>query len=227
MGELCRHVLSVRKLVHELYDSQSRRDVPFHGWHHVHFVAEKSAEFAKELGADPGIVRIAAYVHDVNYLVAPRGGAGEGKSIRQRILQEAGLTREAIDRVEEIVLAAETRSRDDQISAEAMALSDADTLFKALPITPVKLAPLYMYETGRSLRELAEKIVHEQAPLDEQGIYFYSESAKRYEPWAKANLQLWTHILAALNDTSIESLIDEVDDYSRKIGLPLTRSQKS
>jgi uncharacterized protein len=220
MSDLSEHVSAVRKLVQDFYASQSR-EVPFHGWHHVKFVAERSNEFAEELGADPAMVAIAAYVHDVNYLLAPRSGARKGVELRREILIEAGLTPEIVQEVEEIVVSAETHSRNGDISAEAMALSDADTLFKALPITPVKLAPLYMYETGRSLRELANKIVREQTPLRDQGIYFYSESAKkRYQAWAEVNLQLWSFMLEAIKEPSIAALVNEVDDYAKKIGLP-------
>jgi uncharacterized protein len=101
------------------------------------------------------------------------------------------------------------------ISAEAMALSDADTLFKAHPITPVLLAPLYMQETGSSLGELAQKIVGEQVPLRDDGIYFYSESAKKkYESWGDANLALWSCIQEALDDPSVRELIEQVEKYT-------------
>ena len=99
--------------------------------------------------------------------------------------------------------------------AREFALSDADTLFKALPITPVILAPLYMRETGQSVSELAQKIVGEQVPLNDDGIYFYSESAKkRYEEWGEANLALWVCIRDALADPSVVELIGQVEQYT-------------
>jgi uncharacterized protein len=100
-----------------------------------------------------------------------------------------------------------------------MALSDADTLFKALPITPVVLAPLYMRETGKTLRELADKIVGEQVPLRDDGIYFYSDSAKKkYESWGETNLALWVGIRDALDDPSVLDLIEQVGQYTKISG---------
>lgn len=198
-----------------LYSRQTR-EVPFHGWHHVSFVAEKAGQFAEELGADPATVEIAALVHDVNYLVDTRGDASVGARLRRNILEDVGLPEGSILLIEDIVVSSETRVRGRHISREAMALSDADTLFKALPITPVVLAPLYMRETGRSVRELAEKIVREQVPLRSDGIYFYTESAKkRYEGRGDANLTLWSCILDALDDPSVVELIEKVEKYTK------------
>jgi uncharacterized protein len=199
----------------KLYALQTR-EVPFHGWHHVKFVAVNARRFAIELGADMVRTEIAALVHDVNYLVAARSDAADGETLRHDILAEVGMTNYAISTIEDIVVTAETQSRGKDISPEAMALSDADTLFKALPITPVVLAPLYMRETGSSLRELAEKIVGEQVPLRDNGIYFYSDSAKKkYERSGDINLELWTSILDALDDVSVIELVQEVAKYTK------------
>jgi uncharacterized protein len=155
-------------------------------------------------------------VHDVNYLVAARSNASAGADLRQQILRDVGLAEISISLIESVVVAAETHSRGRDISPEAMALSDADTLFKALPITPVVLAPLYMRETGRSIGELAEKIVLEQVPLQADGIYFYSESAKKkYECWGDVNLTLWSLILDSLDDPSVREVIERVEKYTR------------
>jgi uncharacterized protein len=208
------YVQPVRKAITELYAGQTR-EVPFHGWHHVRFVAHKARSFAEELRANPALVEIAALVHDVNYLVTTRGGASDGRRLRSKVLAGVGLDEEDISRIECIVSESETRARGRDISAEAMALSDADTLFKALPITPVVLAPLYMQETGRSLGELARKIVGEQVPLRDDGIYFYSDSAKKkYESWGDANLALWSCIQEALEDPSVLELIEQVEKYT-------------
>jgi uncharacterized protein len=215
MQDLADYIGPVRKILADLYAGQARA-VPFHGLHHVNFVARKTRDFAEELGADIATAEIAALVHDVNYLVDARGNASAGSLLRNKILKNAGLSKAAISVIEDTVASAETRVRGHDISREAMALSDADTLFKALPITPVVLAPLYMRETGRSVRELAEKIIGEQVPLRDSGIYFYSESAKKkYEGWGDANLTLWSCILEALNDRSVVELIDEVEKYTK------------
>ena len=211
----------VWKIASDLYARQTRRvsfwrKVTFHGWPHVSFVAKNARRFAIELGADPAIAEIAGLVHDVNYLVAARSDASEGSYLRAKILREAGLDNESIAVIEDVVITAETHTRGPSISPEAMALSDADTLFKALPITPVILAPLYIRETGRSIRELAEKIVGEQVPLREEEIYFYSQSAKKkYEGWGDANLRLWSCILESLDDPSVIDLIDQLEEYTK------------
>jgi uncharacterized protein len=200
----------VRRDVEALY-AQRNTDVPFHGWHHVAFVSAKSVVFARELGADERLTEVAALVHDVNYLVDPKTNASGGAELRQDLLKEAGVTQQQAERIEGIVIEAEISSRGADISAEAKALSDADTLFKALPITPVVLAPLYMRETGRSIKELAEKIVEEQAPLSEEGIYFYSKSARlKYSTWGDANLMLWRCVLESLDDPDVSALLDRI-----------------
>jgi uncharacterized protein len=215
MRDLHRFVAPAWTVMEDLYADQTR-EVPFHGWHHVSFVAHNARKFAEELGADAATAEIAGLVHDVNYLVAADGGAGVGAPLRTRALQDIGVDAEYIEIIDDIVITAETRSRGQYLSPEAMALSDADTLFKALPITPVLLAPLYMRETGRSLRDLAEKIVGEQVPLRDNGIYFYSESAKKkYEGWGDANLTLWSYILDSLDDAFVVDLVCQVEKYTK------------
>jgi uncharacterized protein len=198
-----------------LYAKQTR-EIPFHGLHHVSFVARNAGRFAEELGADVAAAEIAALVHDVNYLVAARSETSVGTRLRSEILQNVGLDQDSISMIEEIVTTAATQVRGPHISREAMALSDADTLFKALPITPVILAPLYMRETGSSVRDLAEKIVGEQVPLRDNNIYFYAASAKeKYERWGNANLMLWSCILESLDDPSVTELIEQVGKYTK------------
>jgi uncharacterized protein len=215
MADLRDYIAPAWDAVTSLYAKQTR-EIPFHGLHHVAFVARNSRKFAEELGADAATVELAALVHDVNYLVATRSDASAGAQLRRKILNDIGLDQDSIGTIENIVVAAETRVRGPRISREAMALSDADTLFKALPITPVILAPLYMRETGRSVRDLAEKIVGEQVPLRDKDIYFYSETAKKkYEHWGDANLALWSCILESLDDPSVMELIEQVEKYTK------------
>ncbi|MBV9794871.1 MAG: HD family phosphohydrolase [Actinobacteria bacterium] len=229
MQDLQDCVNNVWEVASDLYARQTRkvwfwRKVTFHGWPHVSFVAKNAHKFAFELDADPSVAEIAGLVHDTNYLVTPRGPASEGSRLRAKVLVDAGLDKDSISVIENVVISAETRSRGRNISREAMALSDADTLFKALPITPVILSPLYMRETGRSLRELAEKIVGEQVPLRDEEIYFYSESAKKsYEKWGDANLRLWSYILESLDDPSVVDLVEQMEDYTK---IPARASSK-
>jgi uncharacterized protein len=203
-------VEAVRRRVEALY-AQRNSDVPFHGWHHIMFVSSKVIAFARELGADDRLSRVAALVHDVNYLVDPTTNAGGGAALRKMILSDAGLSSEIIQWIERVVLEAETNSRHANISPEAKALSDADTLFKALPVTPVVLAPLYLKETGKSLKQLATEIVSQQGGLRDQDIYFYSDSAReRYAVWGEVNIQLWRCVLESLDDPDVITLLGNI-----------------
>ena len=197
---------AVAKQVREL--CQRAGDLPFHGWHHVSFVRDKGARFAAANGADVSVVATAALVHDLNYLVRRNSAASAGRTLRLDILAEAGVTADTARWVDEIVVEAEMATRHRHISLEAQALSDADTLFKALPVTPVMLAHRYLSENGVSLRELATKIVGEQRGVHDAGFYFYSrEAAAAYSHWASANLELWQCVVEALDDPSVNELL--------------------
>lgn len=183
----------------------------FHGWHHVGFVRAKAVEFAEVNGSDVAVVETAALVHDVNYVVRRNSPAAAGQGLRLEILAKAGVARPVAGRIERIVREAEMSARHRDISLEAQALSDADTLFKALPVTPVVLAHRYLAENGVSLRELADKIVGEQQHVHEDGYYFYNpDAAATYSRWASANLQLWQCIKESLDDPTVEQLLDAV-----------------
>lgn len=183
-------------------------DLPFHGWHHVSFVRDKGARFAAANGADVSVVTTAALVHDLNYLVARNSAASAGRELRMRILADAGVAPAVARWIDEVVDEAEMATRHRDIGLEAQALSDADTLFKALPITPVLLAHRYLAENGVSLRQLATKIVGEQRHVHDAGFYFYDpEAAAAYSHWAMANLELWQCVVEALDDPSVTELV--------------------
>lgn len=185
--------------------------LPFHGWHHVSFVRAKAVGFAAHNGADAGVVEVAALVHDVNYLVQRNSPAAAGRNLRLTMLAEAGVSDQVSRRIDDIIVEAEMATRDRNISLEAQALSDADTLFKALPVTPVVLAHRYLSENGLSLRELAHKIVGEQADVHQGGYYFYNaDAAATYARWAFANLELWQCIKEAVDDPTVAELLDAV-----------------
>jgi uncharacterized protein len=185
--------------------------LPFHGWHHVSFVRAKAADFARRNGADVGVVEAAALVHDVNYLVRRNSPAAAGRDLRRDLLLESGVPPRVADRIDRIVDEAEMATRGPDISLEAQALSDADTLFKALPITPVMLAHRYLTENGLTLRELANKIVGEQRGVHDEGYYFYSPvAAETYSRWALANLELWQCIREAVDDPAVEDLLGAI-----------------
>ncbi|WNV84255.1 HD family phosphohydrolase [Umezawaea sp. Da 62-37] len=183
----------------------------FHGWHHVSFVRDKSVHFAERNGSDVDVVHVAALVHDVNYVVRRNSPAAEGSDLRMRILADAGVDAATSDWIDRIVDEAEMRNRHRDISPEAQALSDADTLFKALPVTPVVLAHKYLLENGITLRELAHKIVGEQQDKQDDGYYFYDpEAAATYSRWATANLELWQCIVESLDDPCVTDLLAAV-----------------
>lgn len=201
---------SVERQVRDLCERFAER-LPFHGWHHVSFVRAKSVEFATVNGADVSVVETAAMVHDVNYIVNRNSSAAAGQRLRLDILSNAGVAPPVARWIERIVREAEMAARQRDISLEAQALSDGDTLFKALPVTPVVLAHRYLAETGVTLRELADKIVSEQQNVHDDGYYFYNpEAAATYTRWAATNLQLWQCIKESLDDPTVEQLLDAV-----------------
>jgi uncharacterized protein len=203
-------VAAVEEHVHRLCRHYAER-LPFHGWHHVSFVRSKTVEFAEANGSDVHIAEIAALVHDLNYIVRRNSSAAAGRVLRLEILSIAGVNRAAAEWVDHIVREAEMRTRHRDISLEAQALSDADTLFKALPVTPVVLAHRYLAENGVTLRELANKIVGEQQEKHDAGYYFYNpEAAATYSRWAAANLQLWQCIKESLDDPTVAQLLKAV-----------------
>jgi uncharacterized protein len=197
--------------VHELYQA-AQDHLPFHGWHHIYFVKKKAIQFARERKANPLLVGAASLVHDLNYVVRLNSEPEDGRTLRQRFLRSAGFQNAEIERVEEIINEAHTATRSERISPEGSALSDADTLFKALPVTPVVFSHLYLTENGVGLRDLAQKIVGEQEPLIEKDIYFYDPTVRdRYITWAKANMRLWQQIMISLDDNDVVDLLTEVD----------------
>jgi len=199
--------VEVARRVHELC-RRNGQQLPFHGWHHVSFVRAKGAQFAAHNGADVSLVETAALVHDLNYLIERNSAAAAGGALRLRILAESGVSDSAAAWIDAVVDEAEMATRHRDISIEAQALSDADTLFKALPVTPVMLAHRYLTENGISLRELASKIVGEQRGVHDAGFYFYSqEAADAYSHWASANLELWQCVMEALDDPSVNQLL--------------------
>jgi uncharacterized protein len=203
-------VASVDAQVRDLCERYAQR-LPFHGWHHVSFVRAKAVHFAQANGAEASVVETAALVHDVNYLVRRNSAAAAGARLRMDMLAEAGVRPATARWIDDIVVEAEMANRGPRISVEAQALSDADTLFKALPVTPVMLSHRYLAENGITLRELADKIVGEQQHKHDDGYYFYNpDAAAAYSRWASTNLMLWQHIRESLDDHDVAELLDAV-----------------
>ncbi len=181
----------------------------FHGWHHINFVFKRSKIFAQDLGADVFLAQSAALVHDLNYFVKETH-AKYGAEFRKDVLKKCGYSDSEMEIIEEIILSEEIEDRkvDSVLSLEAQAFSDADTLFKALPFTPILFASKHIEENNQNIRELAEQIVSQQKNLLEGGVYFYSDLAKeKYSHWAKINIELWKNVLLSLEDEDMVEIL--------------------
>ncbi|MFC0681653.1 hypothetical protein ACFFGH_27805 [Lysobacter korlensis] len=199
----------------KLYRDRSA-DIPFHGWHHVHFVAKKAVEFARELDVDGELVEAAALTHDLNYLVVTNSAPEVGRDLRISHLERAGFSADEVEDVDSVVMQQDMARRTADISDAAKALSDADTLFKALPVTPIVLANHYLIENGIEIGELASRVVTQQRPLLEQGIYFYTDSARsKYLNWAHTNVELWENVRSALGDEDVKEMLE----IARRMGV--------
>jgi len=199
-------------LLKPLYLEQSK-NLLFHGWHHITFVRKKALEFAESISANKLIVEAAALTHDLNYIVKPNSEPEEGKELRQEFLSKADFTADEITRIEAVVMESHTGTRNETVTPEGMALSDADTLFKSLPITPIIFAQKYITQNKVDIYRLANKVTSEQNPLIDQDIYFYTDYAKiRYLNWAKDNLKLWNNVIEALKDEDIKEILKVAND---------------
>jgi uncharacterized protein len=188
------------------------KELLFHGWHHINFVRNKAKEFASRIGANTDIVEAAALVHDLNYVVKKFSEPEVGEKIRKEYLINSGYDQDEIDKIEKIILEAHMANRSSSISLEAQALSDADTLFKSLPITPIIFAGKYLIQNNVDIKILSKKVCDEQLPLMEQGIYFYTDIAKeKYSNWAKVNLNLWQNVQESLNDIDVQELLKDIN----------------
>lgn len=181
----------------------------FHGWHHIYFVAKKAVQFAEGYDVNKEYIEAAALTHDLNYLVEVNSEPEVGREVRLAELTKAGFSADEAEAIDTIVMEEHIATRNGDISQSAKILSDADTLFKALPTTPILLAGHFVIENQINIQKLARKIVSEQKPLMEQDIYFYTPTAKeKYLKWAKANLALWQHVEEALDDEDVKELLE-------------------
>jgi len=193
-----------------LYYSERAKPLLFHGWHHIYLTAVKSVEFAAEFPeVDKEIIQAAALVHDLNYIVKTNSEPEIGEQLRKTYLDEASFSEGEIAIIERLVLEAHTATRSAAISDAAKALSDADSLFKVLPLTPILFSSHYLTENKVGLEEWADKIIREQKPLMDEDIYFYTKVANdSYLRWAKTNLALVEQVKEALSDPAIKEILD-------------------
>lgn len=204
-----------------LYQDRSK-DLLYHGWHHIYFVTKKALVFSEGLHIDVELLEASALTHALNYLVEPNSEPEVGAGLREEYLQRAGFTPSEIKNIENTVNEAHTRTRHAHISDAAKALSDADTLYKSLPTTPVVFTGNYLIQNKVDIGQLADKIVREQRPLIDQGIYFYTDMAKkRYLHWAKTNLELWENVAEAANDPDVKETIE----IARQLGVMCAASR--
>lgn len=198
----------------EEYYKEYGQNLLFHGWHHIIFVTDKAVILAKELDADIALVEAAALTHDLNYLIDTYSRMTEGEKLREKVLLDNGYNGDEIVQITKIVNQADLQGRKEgntELSLEAQILSDADTLFKSLPITIPVFSGRYLEQTGISLRQLSSSIVNTQLPLMEKGIYFYTEPYRqRYSSWAKHNLQLWQFVLQNLDDADTQKMLETI-----------------
>ncbi|MDT0169453.1 HD domain-containing protein [Pseudarthrobacter sp. BRE9] len=200
----------LRRAIFKLLTSHSD-DIPYHGWPHVRFVADHGARLAAAVGADSDLVAAAGLVHDLNYLVRPGSQVKEGITLMRKYLRDAGYNSSQMDRVTSIVLEADLATRGPIVSSEVACLSDADSLFKVLPVTPVLLARDYLKENHVSLKELAESIIGEQASRLEEGYYFYTDEAKDlYDGLARQSIIMWNSILESLENDEVSLLVEDI-----------------
>jgi len=188
----------------------SRSDLLFHGWHHITFVTCKSIEFGLEFAIDAELLEAAALTHDLNYIVDVKSSVDDGQALRAQVLTDAGFSTEEINDIEAIVHDSSSEHSGGDISDAAKALSDADKLFKVLPVGPMILSSRYITETKGDIEKWADRIIRYQKPLLESGRYFYTESAKeKYLHWAKLNLAWVAMVQDSLQDPDIQAFLED------------------
>jgi uncharacterized protein len=201
--------------IYSLYHTQDNKSkLLFHGWHHVKFVHDKAIEFAQELGSDVEKVAVAALLHDLNYIFSD---STQPEAARDQIIKymlDSNYDHKQAEKIVSIIEDSHTEYRGGRmLTPEAQALSDADTLFKSLPITPILFSSKFISEKKLDINILANKIISEQKPLLDKNIYFYSKSAnENYLKWAKINLSLWENVQEALKDPSVTEMLENAHE---------------
>jgi len=210
MPEFSNNYSKLFQTVSDLYHlPENKAKLLFHGWHHIKFVHDKAIEFAQALGCDVEKVAVSALIHDLNYIFSDKL---EPEAARKNILEyvvnagyDEGYAQEVANLIEDSHVAYRG-SR--QLSDESKALADADTLFKAIPTTPILFASKFITQNKYDIEKLGHKVVDEQRPLMDAGTYFYTEIAKeKYLKWAKVNLEIWENVLESLQDEDIKQML--------------------
>jgi uncharacterized protein len=199
---------TLRRNISEYYE-ENGKELLFHGWHHISFVQRKSIEIGRKAGANLFLVESAALVHDLNSLVKPNSHPEVAKELRGTLLQSAGYSFDEAVAIEKIIMEAHTAYRGPNLSLEGQVLSDADSVFRILPITPVVFSGKYISQNQINLRKLAAKITSEQNPLFQSGIFFYTDFARqKYQRWAETNIELWNQISECLELDDVQDMLN-------------------
>lgn len=206
-----KHYKNIFELYH-LPENQSK--LLFHGWHHIQFVHNKAIEFATELKCDVEKVAVSALVHDLNYIFSDKL---EPEAARAQIIEyvsKSGYDESYAKAVADLIEDGHLAYRGSrELSDEAKALADADTLFKALPTTPILFASKFITQNKYDVEKLGHKVVEEQKPLMESNTYFYTEIAnKKYLAWAEINLKMWEGVLESLQDNDVKEMLKTASD---------------
>lgn len=203
------------KSIYELYHlPENKSKLLFHGWHHIQFVHNKSIEFANFLGCDVEKVAVASLVHDLNYIFSDKFAPEAARAQIVKYITDADYLPEYAEEIATLIEDAHTSYRGGrELSDEAKALADADTLFKILPTTPILFSSRFITQNNYDIGKLGHKVIDDQKPLMDSDTYFYTEIAKeKYLGWAKNNLELWENLVSSLEDEDIQEMLDTASE---------------
>lgn len=175
------------------------------------FVTRKALEFASEFPSiNRELLEVSALLHDVNYIGDTTTGVDDGARMRAELLSGAGYSPEEIALIEKTVHDASTEYSGGEISDMSKALSDADKMFKVLPVGPIILTARYLTETKADIKKWADRIIREQRPLLDNDKYFYTQIAKqKYLAWAQINLQWVEQVRASIDDEDVQLFLQD------------------
>jgi|SRR3989344_373294 len=203
------------KNIYDLYHLPKHRSkLLFHGWHHIQFVHHKAIEFAEFLKCDVEKVAVASLVHDLNYIFSDKLEPEAARAQIVKYVTYAKYQPEYAEEVANLIEAGHLAYRGTrELSNEAKALADADTLFKAIPTTPILFASKFITQNKYDIEKLGHKVIDEQKPLMDSGMYFYTELAKKkYLGWAKTNLEIWQNVLESLDDKDVREMLSTASE---------------
>lgn len=196
--------------ISDLYHTDTNRSkLVYSGWHHIQFVHDKAVVFAEELKCNIEQVAVSALVHDLNYIFSEKLEPEAANLKITEYLIGAGYDNKFAEEVLKIIENSHMAYRGSRsLSDESKALSDADTLFKSLPLTPILLASKYLIQNKLDIESLANKIINEQKPLIDSDTYFYTYSAKqKYMNWAQTAIKMWENVLESLKDDDVKQML--------------------